>query len=65
MAPALKANRLEKEFKTASDDRKEQIVDDLDVEELFSNAEWPSQPENVTSTAYEIENPTTVAGVRG
>tara|TARA_R100001129_G_scaffold37936_2_gene25528 strand:+ start:6149 stop:7432 length:1284 start_codon:yes stop_codon:yes gene_type:complete len=45
--------------------RKEQIVDDLDVEELFSNAEWPSQPENVTSTAYEIENPTTVAGVRG
>ena len=29
MAPALKANRLEKEFKTASDDRKEQIVDEL------------------------------------
>jgi len=29
MAPALKANRLEKEFKTASDDRKKQIVDKL------------------------------------
>ena len=29
MAPALKANRLEKEFKTASDDRKEQIVSEL------------------------------------
>ena len=29
MAPALKANRLEKEFKTASDDRKKQIVKEL------------------------------------
>ena len=29
IAPTLKADILEKEFKTASDDRKEQIVDEL------------------------------------
>ena len=39
--------------------------DDLDVEELFSNAEWPELDENIVSKNYEVEKITDPAGVRG
>ena len=45
--------------------RKDVGEEDLDLDELFSNADWPSQPETVTTKAYEVEKVSDVAGVRG